>query len=88
MCWTITIGTGKSAGSIGRMEANAFGPPVDEPMATMSIRFDLVAPSTRGRTFIRSNEKSGSEGSGGRVFVWVGTGSLGNATENELQRVG
>ncbi len=54
----------------------------------MSIRFDLVAPFDARSTFIRSNEKSGSEGSGGSSVRMGRNRSLGNATENELQRVG
>lgn len=37
MCCTITIGTGKDAGSSRKTADNAFGPPVDVPIAMMSI---------------------------------------------------
>src|SRR5258705_13270186 len=37
MCWTITIGTGKSACSCGSMTDSALGPPVEAPIATISI---------------------------------------------------
>src|SRR5208282_323797 len=38
MCWTTTIGTGKSLGMRGKTSARALGPPVDVPMATTSMR--------------------------------------------------
>ena len=38
MCWTSTMGTGKSPRSCGRTTSKAAGPPVDTPMATMSTR--------------------------------------------------
>src|ERR1700688_4623318 len=45
ICCTTTMGTGKSLGSSGRTSAKAFGPPVEVPIATISMR-GLVA--TRG----------------------------------------
>ena len=36
MCCTITMGTGKSAGSRRKISARAFGPPVEAPMASTS----------------------------------------------------
>src|SRR5436190_17735964 len=36
MCWTITIGTGATAGRAPMILPRASGPPVDEPIATMS----------------------------------------------------
>ena len=45
MCCTITIGIGKLAGNLGKSSANAFGPPVDVPIA--SRRYLLVAPFAR-----------------------------------------
>jgi hypothetical protein len=38
MCCTMTMGTGKSAGIVGRTSASALGPPVEVPIARMSIR--------------------------------------------------
>src|SRR5579863_4526680 len=50
MCCTTTIGTGKSLGIFGRTAANALGPPVEVPMATISIRrFAGTLTRTAGR---------------------------------------
>ena len=38
MCWTISMGTGKSIGNPGSRSISACGPPVDTPIATTSIR--------------------------------------------------
>ena len=38
ICWTITMGTGKLLGKAGSILARAFGPPVEAPIARMSIR--------------------------------------------------
>src|SRR5215218_6623542 len=48
MCWTMTIGTGNDAGSVGRIAASAFGPPVDTPMATIPIATPGDARRGRG----------------------------------------
>jgi len=34
MCWTMTIGSGKAAGSALKIAFRAAGPPVDEPIAS------------------------------------------------------
>ncbi len=48
MCCTITMGTGKSAGNCGSSAVSAFGPPVDVPMATTSIRACGLAEARAG----------------------------------------
>src|SRR4051794_8185539 len=53
MCWTITIGTGKSAGSWDRIEASASGPPVEAPIAmtsTAPVGSPVRGTAVRGRT--------------------------------------
>src|SRR5262245_18778761 len=53
MCWTITIGTGKSSGSLVNSTASALGPPVEAPIATIStgargevVRTRRIGPSS------------------------------------------
>src|ERR1039458_9552856 len=46
MCWTITTGTGKSAGSDGSTVISALGPPVETPIATTSIGPSVVCKET------------------------------------------
>ena len=51
MCCTITMGTGKSAGSRAKISAKAFGPPVEVPMATTwtgPVRRRRPAPKRAG----------------------------------------
>src|ERR1035441_7957191 len=48
MCWTITMGTGKSRGKVGIRTARALGPPVDTPIATISIRSSPRGSAKRG----------------------------------------
>src|ERR1700689_3843561 len=55
MCWTMTMGTGKSAGMAGMTLASAFGPPVEVPMARTSMR-----------ALARSATATGCGGLGGR----------------------
>ena len=42
MCCTTNNGTGKSCGIAGSTCARAFGPPVEHPMATTSIRLSTL----------------------------------------------
>ena len=44
MCCTMTIGTGKSLGSLAKTSARAFGPPVEAPMARTCER-PLASPA-------------------------------------------
>src|ERR1700740_3857100 len=49
MCWTITIGTGKASEICGKPSASALGPPVEVPIATISMReFALTRAITAG----------------------------------------
>ena len=92
MCWTITIGTGKSAGKVEMMAARAFGPPVEVPIATIATEWrlgpDLSAFVERaahsGRAF-RGVRRSSAPCNGGRVpEFWESTQRIDRADSSGL----
>lgn len=65
MCSAIAIGTGKSPGSAGKRRVSAWGPPVDVPITTSSIRNDASAGTAALAAGVRGAVVAGFAGSRG-----------------------
>src|SRR5262245_25133971 len=77
MCCTMTIGTGRLAGSAGRISASAFGPPVETPIAITPIVSIGDVEDTGGDEGTSGDEDTGSDD---RPTVAAGVWTAGGRT--------
>ena len=82
MCWTMTTGTGNVAGSCGSTDVSASGPPVDEPIASTSMRpvgGEAARPASGTERQRGGRRRAAAPGSGGQSALILGTSCVADA---------